>query len=119
MATMLKTKKPKGRSQARIYDHTENISPEERKEPVATKEFVRQELRAELEPIKGDIKWLRWVMGGGFALLLTVMIYLHSDTSKRMDRIEAKMDRMEEKMDGIEKRMDGIEAKLDRLLQRK
>ena len=85
MATMLKTKKPKGRSQARIYERAENLYPEERKEPVATKEFVRQELRAELEPINRDIKWLRWVMGGGIALLLTVMIYLHSDTSKRME----------------------------------
>ena len=68
----------KAKSQARIYEHTENI------EPVATKEFVRQELRAELQPIRRDIKWLMGIL----ASLVGIMIYLHSDTSKRMDRIE-------------------------------
>ena len=101
MVATLKTRKGKSKNQAKIYEHTENL------EPVATKEFVR----LELEPIKRDIAWLRWVMGGGFALLLTVMIYLHSDASKRMDRIEERMDRIEE-------RMGRIEDKLDRILQK-
>ena len=119
MPTVLKTKKPKSRSQVKIYEHTENI------EAVATKEFVRQELR----PVHRDIKWLMCIL----ASLVGIMIYLHGDTSKRMDRMEDKMDRMEKRMDGMAKRMDGIEKrmdgieekmgkienKLDRLLQRK
>ena len=69
--------------------HTEGI------EQLATKEFVRQELRAELEPIQRDIKWLRWsatlltaVMLGGFTLLIAVMFHLDSKTDKRFDKIE-------------------------------
>ena len=80
-------RKPRPKSQARIYEHIE---------PVATKEFVRQELRAELEPIQRDIKWLRWVilalltvMLGGFALLLAVMFHLDNKTDKRFDKIES------------------------------
>ena len=84
MATTLKTRKPKGKSPARIYEHTENIYSEGYKESVATKEFVRQELKAELGPIKRDIKWVMGIL----ASLVGIMIYLHGDTSKRMDRIE-------------------------------
>ena len=97
MATTLKTRKPKGRSQPKIYEHTENIYSGGHKEPVATKEFVRQELKAEIGPVKESVdrlwKVMFWVSGGlltvmigGFALLLTVMIYLHSDTKQEMNR---------------------------------
>ena len=109
-------RKPKAKSQAKIYEHTENI------EQPATKEFVRQELRAEIEPIKRDIKWLRWVMGLGFALLLAVMLggfallqsnmnYLHNDT--KADMKELKADMKEFKAD-INKRLDKIESLLQK-----
>ena len=86
-------RKPKPKSQARIYERIENI------EQAATKEFVRQELGAELEPIQRDIKWLRWIMGMGFSLLFAVMLggfallqsnmnYLHSDTKADMKKLE-------------------------------
>ena len=88
MATTLKTKKVKGRSQNKIYEHRENIYPQGRKEPVATKEFVRQELRAELEPIKRDMKWLMVIL----ASLVGIMIYLHGDTKADIRRVEAKLD---------------------------
>ena len=97
-------KKPKAKSQARIYERIENI------EQAATKEFVRQELRAELEPIQRDIKWLSWVivallmvMLGGFALLLTVMLYLHSDTKADMKELKADIDKRFEKMETEQK----------------
>ena len=120
MAAALKTKKPKPKSQVRIYEHTENI------EAVATKEFVRQELKAEIGPVKESVnqlwKVMLWVSGGlltvmvaGFILLLTVMTYLHGHTSKRMDRIEDKMGSMENRMDRIESKMDRMESKIDRM----
>ena len=120
MAAALKTKKPKPRSQVRIYEHTENI------EAVATKEFVRQELAPVKESVNQLWKVMLWISGGlltvmvaGFILLLTVMIYLHGHTSKRMDRIEDKIGSMEKRMGSMENRMDRIENKLDRLLESK
>ena len=89
MPATLKTRKPKGKSQARIYEYTENI------EAVATKEFVRQELA----PVKESVNRLWQVTLAGFALLLTVIgflfytiFYLHSDTKADLRRIEAKLD---------------------------
>ena len=102
MAIALKTKSPKGRgvSKAKIYEHTENI------EPVATKEFVRQELKTELEPIKRDIAWLRWVMGGGFALLLTVIIYLHSDTKTEIRDMKTEIRDMKTEIRDMNRKID-------------
>ncbi len=57
-------------------------------------------LRNELEPLKRDGIWLKWIMGGaivvmigGFTVLLTITIYLHSNTNGRLDRMEAEMNR--------------------------
>ena len=118
MPATLKTKKPKG--QARIYEHTENL------EPVAIKEFVRQELA----PVKESVNRLWQVTLGGFVILLTVIgflfytiFYLHGDTKADMKDLKAdmnkRMDRIEDKVDRMENKMDGIEDKLDRLLQDK
>ena len=63
-------RKSKAKSQARIYEHTENI------EQAAAKEFVRQELRAELSPIRRDIKWLMLIVSS----LAGLILYLHNDT---------------------------------------
>ena len=98
MATVLKTRKPKSRSQARIYEHTENL------EPVATKEFVRQELA----PVRESVNRLWQVMLGGFALLLTVMLYLHSDTKQELDMLTQEMNR----------RFTEVNKKLDMLMQK-
>ena len=98
MATTLKNS-PRGtrksRIQAKIYEHTESI------EPVATKEFVRQELA----PVKESVNRLWQVMLAGFGLILLVVLGgfqwlrsdmkdLKADMNKRMDRIEAKLDRL-------------------------
>ena len=104
-------RKPKAKSQARIYERIENIYPKGHEEQAATKEFVRQELRAELKPINRDIKWLRWVLALGFGGLLTVMIYLHSDTKADMKELKADIDKRFEKMD---KRFDKIESLLQK-----
>ena len=72
MATRLKTRKAKARSQSRIYEHAENLYPQGYKEPLATKEFVRQEL----EPIKVGQNWTKAALAvlftavGGLYVLL-------------------------------------------------
>ena len=113
-------RKPKAKSQAGVFSYPVSI------EQAATKEFVRQELRAGLEPIQRDIKWLRWVilalltvMLGGFALLLTVMLYLHGDTKQEMNRrfTEQKADmnrRFTEQKADMDKRFDKIESLLQK-----
>ena len=107
MPATLKTKKPK--SQARIYEHTENL------EPVATKEFVRQELSPVKESVNRLWKVMLWVSGGlltvmigGFVLLLTVMLYLHSDTKQEMNRRFAE----------VNQRFAEVNQKLDVLMRK-
>ena len=111
MPTTLR-RKSKAKSQARIYERAENIYPEGYKELVATKEFVRQELRAELSPIRRDIKWLVLIVSS----LAGLILYLHSDTKQDMKafRAEIKADMKELKAD-IDKRFDRVE----KLLQKK
>ncbi len=48
---------------------------------------TKQDLRTEIEPLKQGQQWLKWIMGGviavmigGFTALLSLMLYLHSDT---------------------------------------
>lgn len=117
MPTILR--KSKAKSQAKIYERAENIYPEGYREPVATKEFVRQELRAELSPIRRDIRWLMLIVSS----LAGLTLYLHSDTKQDMKalrtdmkalRTELKADMRELKAD-IDKRFD----KMEKLLQRK
>ena len=79
-------RKSKAKSQARIYEHTENL------EPAATKEFVRQELA----PVKESVNRLWQVMLGGFALLQSNMNYLHSDTKADMREINKRLDKYRE-----------------------
>ena len=98
-------KKQRSKPQARIYEHTENI------EPVATKEFVRQELK----PIIVSQGWMRIALlvlftavGGLYVLLWEIKTDVHN-----LDR------RMDKRMGNIENRMERIEGKLDILIQRR
>ena len=81
---MSATTKKKSKQRIRAYEHIENI------EPVATKEFVRQEISA----VKKDVNRLWQVMLVGFVLLASIMIYLHSDTKQNIQsmRVELKQD---------------------------
>ena len=91
-------------------------------EPVATKEFIRQELRAELEPIQRDIKWIRWVMGIGLSFLFAAIFYLHSDTKQELDMLTQEMNRrfteQNKHFDKIETDIKETNRKLDKLLQK-
>ena len=97
-------KKPKAKSQAKIYDHTENIYPKGHEESAATKEFVRQELRAELSPIRRDIKWLMLIVFS----LAGLILYLHSDTKQDMNR------RFADQKADMNKRFDKMESLLQK-----
>ena len=90
-------RKPKPKSQARIYEHTENIYPLGHEESAATKEFVRQELKAELSPIRRDIKWLMFIVSS----LAGLMLYLHSDTKSDMRELKADIDKRFDKIESL------------------
>ncbi len=49
---------------------------ESQRDDLATK----QDLQAATEPLKRDVNWIKWIGGIGFTALLTVMLYLHSDS---------------------------------------
>ena len=48
-------------------------------------------------------------------LLSGLMIFLFSQLSKRMDRVETRIDRLEARIDRLEERIDRLEDKIDRL----
>ncbi len=45
-------------------------------------------LKQMIESIRQGHAWLKWSMIAGFTALLTVMLYLHSNTNERLDRME-------------------------------
>ena len=51
--------------------------------------------------VDSNFKWLKWLVGGGLGALLSIMLYLHSDT--KQDMKELKQD---------------INTKLDKLIER-
>ena len=67
-----------------------------------------QELKHKLDKIESDINWLKWVVGLGFTLIFTIMIYLHSDTGKRIDKIENKVEGIETKVNSIDKKLNQV-----------
>ncbi len=81
----------------------------------------KRDLQAEIEPLKRDINWIKWIGGLGFtvilagmAALLTVMLYLHSDSKADMKELRADMKEL--RADTKELRADMEEIK--ELLQR-
>ena len=62
-------------------------------------DFLKQEVKQDMVLLKQDIKWLRWVtviagsiLLAGMGALLTLMIYLHSDTQTDMKELNKKLD---------------------------
>ncbi len=56
--------------------------------------------RQDLEPLKRDVSWIKWIVGIGFTaipvVLLTVITYLHSDTKSEMKELKAEMKEIRE-----------------------
>ncbi len=98
-----------------VIDHlqTDGISRETAKELIdyvdkqrgdlVTDQSLQAALRQEVEPLKRDVNWLKWIVGIGLTaipvILLTVMIYLHSSINERLDRIEQRVEGRFEKME--------------------
>ncbi len=67
-----------------------------------------QEFRQDIRELRIGHDWIKWIMGIGFTVmgvcltaLLTVMLYLHSDTKHNIQRLEtsARQDKQELKQD--------------------
>ncbi len=70
---------------------------------MATKQDLRlatQDLRAEIEPLKRDVNWIKWIVGIGLTaipvVLLTVMIYLHNDTKGEIKELKTDIKEIKE-----------------------
>ena len=50
-------------------------------------------IKHEIDGVKRDVFWLKWIVGLGFTIgfgaLLTIMLYLHSDTKAKMNELRA------------------------------
>ncbi len=81
----------------------------------ALRQANKQDLQAATEPLKRDINWIKWIGGVGFTALLTVMIYLHSDSKAEMKELKAEM---ENRLNRIEQRNTERHKEIKQLLQR-
>ncbi len=100
-----------------IIDHlqTDGISRETAKELIDYVDKRRGELATE-QDTREAIKPLWVVMIAGFAALLSVMIYLHSDTKAEMKELKAEI---ENRLSRIEQRNAERHKELKELLQRR
>ena len=73
------------------------------------------EFKQEIEKVKLSIDFLKWVVGLGFSLTFAIIIYLHSDTTKRTDKLESKVNKIESKVNKIESKVNKIESKVNKL----
>ena len=64
-------------------------------------DLVKMELRQDIDLVKKDIRWLKWVMALGFGTLLSLMVYLHSDTKADIRELRIDMKELNKKMEFI------------------
>ena len=94
---------------------------------------VKTELNTKIDnldsKVESNFRWLKWILGsivvlctGGFTALLSIMLYLHSDTKQDMKElkqdINSRFDKMEKRFDKIEKRFDNIEKVIENINQK-
>ncbi len=71
------------------------------------------------EKIEKQTRHFHWIMGIGFTVigggLLTVMLYLHSDTKQNIQRLDSRIDKIESRIDRIESRINKIESSIQEI----
>ncbi len=74
------------------------------------------------EKIEKQTRHFHWIMGIGFTVigggLLTVMLYLHSDTKQNIQRLDSRIDRIESRINKIESSIQEIRTLLIQSLQK-
>ena len=62
---------------------------------------VKTELNTKIDnldsKVESNFRWLKWLVGGGLTALLSIMLYLHSDTKKDINSINTKLDKLIER----------------------
>ena len=58
---------------------------------------VKTELTAKIDNLENKIDWLKWLVGGGLTALLSIILYLHSDTKQDINSINTKLDKLIER----------------------
>ncbi len=69
-----------------------------------------QSMQVKIDKLESGFAWLKWshknlstiilsVVGIGFAVMIALMTYLHSDTGKKIDKLDSRIDRIESKLD--------------------
>ncbi len=85
-------------------------------------ENVENKIENKIESVEKEINWLKWSVGVGFAIftvflssVLTVMVYLHSNTGKRIDKIEIDVREVRTEMQEVRKEMQEVRKELTEL----
>ena len=101
----------------KIIDYVEN-----QKGDFATKQDIqdvrgelknaRNELMSEIDGIKRDVNWLKWIVGLGFAGLLTIMLYLHADTKQEMKELKAETKEFQTEMKEFQAEMREFQTEM-------
>ena len=75
---------------------------------------ARNELMSEMDGIKRDVNWLKWIVGLGFTIgfggLLTIMLYLHNDTKQEMKELKTEMQEFKTEMQEFKTEMKEFKA---------
>ncbi len=64
-----------------------------------------------IQRLRTDIQWIKWIIGAGLGIILTMLMYLHKDSNSRIVR-------MEERMTGMEKDLSEIKADIKLVLRK-
>ena len=66
---------------------------------------LEKKVDTKIDNLENKIDWLKWIVGGGLTALLSIMLYLHSDTNKRFDKIDKRFDKIERVIENINQKL--------------
>ena len=58
---------------------------------------LENKVDTKIDNLENKIDWLKWLVGGGLTALLSIMLYLHSDTKQDINSINTKLDKLIER----------------------
>ena len=60
-----------------------------------------QSLKVDIDLIRKDVNWLKWIVGIGFTFLITIMVYLHSDLKEDIKENRESIKQINQKLDRL------------------
>ena len=65
-----------------------------------------------IQRIQSDIQWIKWIIGAGIGIILTILMYLHTESNNRLTRMGAHMAGMESRITTVEGSIIKMEGRM-------